>query len=182
MPCKRYSVMEILRPVTDFLYRRRPTLLVLVLLISAGCDSQRNQDDFADEAGLPAGGFTATDETGQVLKDGDGRERSDADDWRTAPRFQGDVTVRPLYPNPVTNTTISLEVLVRFGESVRGGLFLTGRAADGGFFRIAEQREAQGAGLYILQFSPTTFPAGGLYRIFLFDGSGEIISYGDVKT
>ncbi len=157
-------------------------VLTVLLLGLPACSSQGAQDEFADRAGAPSSGITQTDPFGNVRKGSDGKELLDPDDWQTAPAFRGDVTVNPAYPNPSDNEPIAVGVLIRFGNSVRGGLYLSGRRADGRLFSIEARPEASGAGLYVFQFSPTVFPSSGVYRLFVFDGSGEIVSYGDVQV
>lgn len=144
-----------------------------VLLASPGCDTQRQQDDFADEAFSPPSGFTRTDEDGKVLSE-------DPDDWRTAPAFVGRVLVEPAFPNPTGDQFVNIRVRVLEFNAVAGGLQLVGLDDTNRFFRLDEVSGELGADVFT--FNPSFLGRRGLVRVFILDGRNEIISYGDLQV
>jgi hypothetical protein len=146
-------------------------LLGFYLLVAAGCDTQQAQDDFAEQAAATPSGFTRTDHEGDVLDE-------DEDDWRTAPVYQGSIRIDPAYPNPQQGE-ISLVLWIHHDVDVGGRFTLWGRTAS----EWLESQTLNGVnmpGSYPFTINPTYFSAEGLYRIFVFDGYGEIVTYGDI--
>lgn len=154
---------------------RRLSVAGLLVLAAAGsgCDSRDLQREFEEESTLPPAGYTQTTERGEVLV-------VDRDDWRVAPVFDGNLTVDPAFPNPVAAEEVVIPVTVRFSGAVQGGLVL--RAIDStNRFRVLDQLfEASSPGAYVLRFNPIVLGRTGLVRLFIFDGTGALISYGDV--
>lgn len=151
----------------------RALLLCLVVLF-AGCDGQRLQEDFADAASRPAEGITRTDEAGRIVSE-------DEDDWRTAPLFLGKVRVDPAYPNPVSTQFVTIPFVILDFNAIRGGVVLRAFDANRRFIFLDSEEQATQPGSYILSFSPGLLGRKGLHRLYLFDGVGEIISYGDLE-
>lgn len=145
----------------------------LLVIMVAGCDTHNQQDEFADQATAPPVGYTQTDESGRVVTE-------DADDWRTAPLFRGKVRVDPAYPNPTPVNFVTIPVSVNAFDTIRGGLAVWGYNTSGRFIRLDELPEASSPGVYIFSFSVALFGKAGLQRVFIFDGAGEIVSYGDI--
>ena len=151
----------------------RCCLVVGVLLLVAGCDTQGQQDDFVDAAFGPVAGFTRTDDRGRVVE-------ADADDWRTAPLYVTRIFVEPAYPNPTGGQFVSIQVSVREFNAVPGGLELAALDANGRFARLDRIDDASSPGAYVLTFNPTFLGRRGLVRVFILDGIGEVVSYGDL--
>lgn len=150
-------------------------LLILLsgLLLLSGCDTQDRQDEFAAEAGRPPAGFTETTAGGEVVAE-------DEDDWRTAPVYFGAVRVDPASPNPATaGDLISIPITTFPSDRVPGRLSLRALNNADRFFEI-QSLELQGSGLYGFSFDTAVLPRRGLQRVFLFDGVGELVSYGDI--
>jgi hypothetical protein len=162
--------------------------VALVSLLLYGCDSQEEQNRFEDDAARPPSGIVRTTADGRIAVDGDGVEiENDLDDWRTAPYFAGIVRFDPAYPNPSTGDLITLPVLVQQFNSLTGGLVLRGYDNLGRLVRLDDLPQATQPGSYTFVFSPAQFAVGGdlgaargLHRVFVFDVTGEITSYGDV--
>jgi hypothetical protein len=148
-------------------------VLALILLASAGCDTQEAQNEFLDQAAAPPRGYTATDADGNVLE-------RDEDDWRTAPTFIGDVSVSPAFPNPVTDGFVTIPFNVSQFDRIVGGLELYARDGSGRLVRLDEVLEANVPGSYIFSFSPGLIGDDGLQRVFISDGQGLLVSYGDI--
>lgn len=151
-----------------------PFLYVVPLLWFLACDSAESQDDFVKAATSPPSGITSTDASGEVISE-------DTDDWRTAPFFVGKVIVNPAYPNPSTaggTITVSLRIL-QF-DDITGGLSLRTEAGER-FLLLDDLIDTSSPGAYIMQFSAAQIGEAGLYRLFILDDFGEIVSYGDVS-
>lgn len=172
------------------IHRRLPfrALLVVGLILAAGCDTGSAVADFEAAAAMPPAGITQTDENGNIVGN------VDPDDWRTSPRFPS-VAVAPAYPNPVAvNFTgpVQIDVSVPFRESIAGGLELLiwDPRLPEPFPRLIDRIPAQA----IFQLNTLSFTRSdvqttlnivdprGLYRLYIYDGAGRLVSYGDVRV
>jgi len=168
--------------------KSRSTLLLFIILFAAiifGCSSSDEQREFERQAMQQPSGFTQTDASGAVTGS------IDRDDWRIAPFFQGLVEIEPAYPNPVMTTeSVNLEITVTGIESVSG--LRISVILDGGHFReiFSDLASPMNFGLMVVHFSPLELSrfqndadgARGLKRILIFDGSSNLISYGDIMV
>ncbi|MDR9415806.1 MAG: hypothetical protein RI564_05950 [Gracilimonas sp.] len=144
------------------------------------CTRNDAQREFEQEAYSTPSGYTATTNQGEILE-------TDQDDWRTSPLFQGLIDVVPVYPNPVTtDQAIQVEVEVTGVQSVSGLEVLT-RFQDGSFRSLYQSFETLQPGLTTFSINPIEFaefgnPEGarGLNRIYMLDGRGQMITYGDI--
>jgi|SRR5690606_5888424 hypothetical protein len=139
----------------------------------SACDTQAEQDEFADRASLPPSGYTQTTIDGEIVS-------VDEDDWRTAPIYGAAVVVDPAYPNPFSEGFVYVPVYVRFSDSVRGGLVLRAYNNSGRLITLGSLPEAYQQGSYAFNFSPGLIGRKGLVRLFIFDASSELVSYGDL--
>ena len=158
-------------------------LLVLVVagafsLLLSSCDAQAAQDDFVTEAGLAPMGITKildSDFGGEVCSE-------DADDWRTSPVYNGVVVVdRGATPNPASSTLVTIELRVLQLDRVRGSLTLRSFGNGNTFMFLDTILDASAPGIYVLQFNSALLQENGLHRVFIFDGVGELVSYGDIE-
>ena len=147
--------------------------LILALTLTAGCDSQQQQDEFVRDAGATPQGFVNTDATGRIINE-------DKDDWRVAPVYGGKVRFDPAYPNPVSIDFVTIPVTILEFNSIQGGLALRARDASGTLRTLDDILDASDPGAYIFRFSPALLNRTGLVRIFIFDRLGELVSYGDL--
>lgn len=142
-----------------------------------GCDSQGQQEAFAEEANLPPDRITRTDDTGRILEE-------DQNDWRTAPFFLGRVLMSPAYPNPANSGFITVPVQVIGTNAVRGSIQLWAFDANLRLFRLDQIPDPAGEvlepGGYVFTFPVSLLGQKGLHRLFIMDSLGEIISYGDL--
>jgi hypothetical protein len=150
-------------------------MLLPFLFLALACSTQGAQDRFADEATRTPSEYTKTDAQGRVLSE-------DPDDWRTAPIYIGVVVVDPAYPNPVEEGFVHVRVTVREFNQVRGGLVLRAFDQLGRMMTLDSIQNARQPGSYLLTFSPALLGRRGLHRLFIFDTSGEIVSYGDLMV
>lgn len=154
---------------------RQVIVAAAVLLTFAACDTQEQQDEFAEQASRPPSDFARTDEGGEVLAE-------DEDDWRTAPIYAGQISVRPAYPNPAAPSEfVTIPVTVTsFGE-VRAPLHAE-TLRDDRLYELSHIDQAADPGAFVFNFSAAEFGSRGLHRVYIFDGVGEIVSYGDVMV
>ena len=149
--------------------------LAALVAVGAGCDGQRLQESFAAAARRSPSGITRTNAQGAASE-------TDADDWRTAPVYAGRVRIDPAFPNPAAQGRfVSVSVGVLDFDGTQGGLSL--HAYDpGGRLRVLTTQRVDGPGTYVLSFGASQLGRVGLTRVFVLDGRGEIISYGDVEV
>lgn len=169
-----------------FLSHRTGWLLLLALVL-AGCSAQDDQREFEQEALQAPNGYTQTDKSGDSEE-----EQVDPDDWRTAPFFQGLVTVDPAYPNPALSTDdIEIRVdIITLESNIRtliAYVYYHNTSAPlkqvGSPITISST-----SGYYQINFSASELArfnnASGLYRVILYDSNssnyGNIVSYGDI--
>jgi len=177
-------------PVRPFLVRAAPLALAALLALAAvltltACDSATPQRSFEADAAQPPAGITRTDADGNTLGP------PDPDDWRSAPAFPS-VRVSPAYPNPIPvgfTGSVRLPVSIPFTGSVAGGLVLFGYdARPPGRLGVLDEVPAGSVFEFVeLGFSLTDLRAAlqladarGIYRLYLRDGSGRLVTYGDL--
>jgi hypothetical protein len=167
--CPRYY-----RDYFVFLRKLVSGSVLLLLAALTACDSSRDeQDDFERQAFAPPDGYTHTNESGVISED--------PDDWRTPPVFSFVVQVEPARPNPVGTGFINLSVTLVRDPNFRGGLLLAAReGGTGDLFTLEPKPQATMPGLYVFTFPVGALGRSGLHRVWLFAGSGEVISYGDI--
>ncbi len=148
-------------------------LTAMLACLAAGCTTEKRQEAFYEEANQPPAGITETDINGQVQK-------TDPDDWRSAPIYGPFVRVDPAFPNPIAAGFITVPVLVRQSNVVRLGLVLRAAGPNGRFVTLSSLPRAAEPGAYVFHFSAGLIGRRGLVRLYVFDGTNEIVSYGDV--
>lgn len=145
----------------------------MATFLVAGCDTQEEQDDFAAQAGRPPENITRVDASGKVLSE-------DKDDWRTAPVYAGEIRVDPAMPNPVsTEGFVTVRVTVTVFDAVYSPLRLKNMRNDR-LQTLSEIERASSPGAYLFHAPVSLIGPAGMHRLFIFDGIGEIVSYGDV--
>lgn len=161
-------------------------LLLITVLFCAACNRNDAQREFEREAYRIPENYTQTDHKGGILS-------QDVDDWRIAPLFQGLVDINPPFPNPVnSNEFIQFEIAVTGVQSVSGLEVIVqfdGSDPNSGFKTLYFETQTLNAGLTTFRINPLELgrtdvveSARGLHRIYIFDGSQNMISYGDVQV
>ncbi len=146
--------------------------IVLASLVS-GCDANEQQDDFAAEASRPPSGITRVDESGEVIEE-------DEDDWRTAPVYLGEIRIDPAAPNPVdAGDFVHIPVIVTVFDAVQAPLRVE-TPRDNRLRTLDVIDQAADPGAYLFTFPASEIGTRGIHRLFIFDGVGELVSYGDV--
>lgn len=155
------------------------SLILSVFLVQ--CSGSDDQREFEREAMQESNEITETDGSGALAGE------HDPDDWRIAPFFQGLVDIDPAFPNPVlTNEDVFIHVEIPGVASV-SRLEALVRFEDGWFGELEVVDDP--STLTVLRFSAIRLgrnqnpeSALGLKRILIFDGNGNIISYGDIRV
>lgn len=159
----------------------------MLSLVLAACDSGDAQRAFESDAALPPAGITQTDQDGNIIGD------PDPDDWRSSPMYPS-ITVQPAYPNPVPpgySGTVAVPVSIPFSNVIAGGLYLSvydprypergipilDHIPPGALFEYVELRFTRAE----LQARLQLPDARGLYRLYVEDSAGRLISYGDLE-
>lgn len=143
------------------------------MFLSAGCDTQEEQDDFAEQASRSPENITRVDASGKILSE-------DKDDWRTAPVYVGEIRVDPAMPNPAPiGDFITIRVTVTVFDAVYSPLRLK-NLHDNRLQTLSEIEQASDPGAYLFHVPVSLIGPVGLHRLLIFDGIGEIVSYGDV--
>ena len=154
-------------------------LFILAAFSTAGCDNQGAQEDFIAEAGLTPSGIT------RILDNTVGGEicSEDMDDWRTSPVYSGIILIeRGASPNPVSaSSLVTITIRVLQFDRVRGSLAVRAFGNGNTLIVLDTILDAGSPGEYIFQFSPSLLSENGLHRLFIFDGIGELVSYGDIE-
>lgn len=159
-----------------------PILLILAWALGA-CEDSAAQKKFESEARRTPNGITETDATGRII-------RTDPDDWRISPYFQGFVEVQtPAYPNPTGPERVTIDLFVTGMEAVNG-IEAYGRTALGEPILLYEALDPNiQVGLVQVFINPSDFSrigryqdAIGLHRVFIYDRRGNLMTYGDIRV
>lgn len=162
-------------------------LIFILVLALISCSESNAQREFENQAFSQPSGITEMTSTGGPVDNGE----NDPDDWRIAPDFQGSISIEtPAYPNPVSfSDEIEILASVNSFGAVNGlqvYAFQQPTQPRGPLVIIDGQLET---GFKTIHIDPETFASstgtgnfGNLYRIIIYDGSGNVISYGDVQV
>jgi len=159
------------------------TLLAVSILLLIGCGKSDDQKEFEEQAYSTPAGITET--TANAQQD---PISVDPDDWQISPMYRGFVQFETLpYPNPVVrNNATRFDLNVTGIESVPGlFIFIYDSASDRLIQEIYREPDSLPTGNKSITLDTSTFPlnmANGLYRIILFDGRDNVISYGDIEV
>ncbi|MCC5925415.1 MAG: hypothetical protein JJU41_02545 [Bacteroidetes bacterium] len=162
---------------------KRILAFLFILSIVIGCSRDSDQEEFERQAFSAPENITRTSASGEVLQ-------TDPDDWRIAPMFQGFVEViQPPYPNPSAGQRFTLEILITGLESIFGLEVYTRNAFGRPVMIYNDTRRPLPPGISDINIEPswlstngTYSGAIGLHRIFIYDGSGNMITYGDLEV
>lgn len=145
----------------------------LLLIVVGACDSSEEQDLFAQQASGPPSGITRVNEMGEVLEE-------DEDDWRTSPVYLGEIRIDPAEPNPVTiGGFVTIRVSVTVFNAVQAPLRVE-TPRDNRLRTLDAIDRAADPGAYVFTFPASEMGTRGIHRLYIFDGIGELVSYGDV--
>lgn len=170
----------------DFHHELKIFAGLLFIFILTGCNNNRAQQQFENDARKTPSGYTHTGSDGKIIS-------KDPDDWRISPMFQGFVYVtHPPYPNPSGTTgQITFELQITGLSSIYGIYVYTNLEYGAGNYRAIQigsyTNSPLDPGFYPFYFQPVQFSstgnasdATGLHRIFVYDGRQNLITYGDI--
>jgi len=162
-------------------------LLCFGIAALASCSESEDQRDFREQALSGPSGIMAMTVNGTPVEDGE----NDMDDWRTAPAFQGSITIAtPAFPNPVSfNSTFEILVDVRTFQSVNGLQVFAFQQSGQMIGPLFQQSGTLNTGFTTIRISPQEFASsagtgnfGDLYRLIFYDSRGDVITYGDIQV
>ncbi|MGM0588550.1 MAG: hypothetical protein ACQETE_09065 [Bacteroidota bacterium] len=161
------------------------TIAVLFFAIAVGCNQEDEQQQFESSAFQTPNNYTPMTLDGKP--DGD----PDEDDWRISPmysglvRFYSDENVRYPYPNSVaTDQRVTVELYISL--DALNGIIVGGYNDQDEFIRLFSTYDTPN-GLTSFTINPTDIAqfggqqAVGLHRIYIFDTTDNLVTYGDIK-
>lgn len=163
-----------------------PVALLPAVIILFGCGVEEKQSNFEDAALSPPHGITEMTATGVPVE----KEKADPSDWRISPRFRGLVEIQTApFPNPVSfNGTIQMNLYITGIQAVNGlRVFVfrpnTNKLSGPYYTETGPLRP----GFETIRLSAKAIAQRGtgtknLYRIVIYDGQRNIITYGDIKV
>lgn len=162
-------------------------LLFTSFLLTAGCSKSDDQREFEEQALADPQGITETDSNGNVMN-------TDPDDWRISPMYQGLITIgtpdnQPPYPNPLSfNQELTINIYIRSIETLNRLEIHSFELPDQGLPTIAVRDEISSPTLetftlsgQLISGSSGGSQASGLYRILIYDGQQNVVTYGDIQ-
>ncbi len=170
-----------------FINKKIKLLLIAVVIgVSAACGVNADQRDFEQEALSAPEGITEMTVNGNPVEGGE----TDPNDWRIAPEFRGLIDVEtPAYPNPVNiNRTFRINISIAGIQAVNGLYVYAFQPRNSSLIGpLYSEMQILDPGLKTITINPQAFAETGigtdnLYRIIIYDGNRQIISYGDVKV
>lgn len=176
------SILHIMRFFNIRVVRKAVFLLALLLSLQACTSADEEQDKFEQEANSEPEGYTETNRNGNI-------QQEDPDDWRIAPLFSGNIEVNsPVYPNPYLPGSGNVEInfWVSSDNAIHGlqiyGISYSGREVQLLFPTVNKTLET---GSRTYSFNPQLLSDSGnlpegLYRILVYDGDFDLITYGDL--
>ncbi len=84
-------------------------------------------------------------------------------------------------PNPASSSLVTIGIRVLQFDRVRGSLTLRSFGSGNTFVFLDTILDASSPGDYVFQFNSSLLSVNGLHRVYIFDGVGELVSYGDVE-
>lgn len=168
----------------NLLTKNKILILLFVSFVLSACGVNEDQRNFEDEALSAPNEITEMTASGQPI---DG-ESPDESDWRIAPKYGGLVTVSTApYPNPVPfNGTVFIEFYITGIQAISGlqvFVFQPAINALSGPFYVESQVLTPGLKIVTLSaddIARTGTETTGLFRIIIYDGLQNIITYGDI--
>ena len=173
-------------------FMRKQLFIYLILIATAGfllvgCSKSNDQREFENQALQQPQGFTETGPNGDIIN-------TDPDDWRVGPMYRGLVSIgtpdnQPPYPNPLAfNQDLTINIYIRSIETLSRLEIYSFRQPSQTNAAIAVRDnlssptlETFTLGGALISGSTGGSQAEGLYRILIYDGQQNLITYGDIK-
>lgn len=165
----------------------RKVALPLSLLLAAGlflnsCSKSDDQRRFEDRSQAEPAGITEMTADGHAVED-----RADPDDWETAPMYSGLIEVEtPAWPNPVSfNSNLRIDLYL-YGVDNLNRIEVYAFEFPGQLYGISSLDLSSSSSLVTINLNADAIAtssgagASGIYRLLLYDGRENLITYGDV--
>lgn len=158
-----------------------------VLLLSAGCSKSDDQREFENRALTEPSEITETGSTGELTGN------RDRDDWQIGPMYRGLISIgfsNPAapYPNPLNyNQNLTLQIKFNVSDPVNAVEIRKFRtlATQPTQIRFLQQDELGTFNTITIQGKNIAYGEGSgandIYRLLIYDGNYNLISYGDVR-
>lgn len=157
-------------------------------LLMTGCSKSDDQREFENQALSEPQGITETDLNGNVIS-------TDPDDWRISPMYQGLITIgtpdnQPPHPNPLSfNQELTINIYIRSLETLsRLEVYAFELPSEANSPTIAVREDISSPTLETITLSGQLISgssggsqASGLYRIIIYDGQQNVVTYGDIQ-
>jgi hypothetical protein len=158
------------------------------MLLLSGCAKTDEQRDFENEATQnEPDNITETDPNGNISS-------VDETDWQISPYYQGQISLgvansQPPYPNPVNyNSTLYLQINLNVSNVVNRieiYSFRLPEPVNHNWVTTFEQSEISTYNLFNISAASIATAEGetasGLYRLLIYDGQQNLITYGDIR-
>lgn len=163
------------------------SLLICSYLFLLSCSKSNDQRQFEEEAlSPPFTGITEMTEHGKQTEGG----QTDRNDWQTSPDFAGLINVQtPAYPNPVEyDQNFFIDIEIPYTDTVDRLAFyaINPNAVDQNMIFLKEETNLSIQDSYLLNSgyfaNNSGVPSSNIYRILIYDGRDNLISYGDVQV
>lgn len=180
--------------LTNYLMHNSSALYLLVLLcvgslLLNSCSKSDDQREFENQGLTEPEGITETDNSGSI-------KNNDPDDWRISPMYQGLITIGSTgedlhpHPNPLPfNLQLTIDLYIRTIETLnRIEIYSFEFPEEANSPAIAVREDISSPTLetftlsgQLISGSTGGSQASGLYRILIYDGKQNLITYGDIK-
>lgn len=163
----------------------------LAVLSLVSCSKSDDQREFENRAISEPEGITETNSNGDVVND-----NIDHDDWQISPMYQGLITIGTTgdveypHPNPLPfNLDLTINLYIRTVETLNRIEIRTFEFPSQDSFPIRTVRDNISSPTLenftlsgsLISGSTGSSQAAGLYRILIYDGQQNLITYGDVR-
>lgn len=160
-------------------------IIFLAGILLAACSKSDDQRNFEDAAFTAPQGITEMSANGTPVPD-----KEDPDDWRIAPMYRGLIDVEtPAYPNPVAlNSSFRIDLYITGLETISALEVYAFELPGKLYVPIYIRENLSSTTLVTINLNAAAVAnssagsrASGLYRILIYDGRQNLISYGDVR-
>lgn len=172
------------------MYKQLSRILILLFCagyLLTGCSKSNDQRDFEKQARSEPQNITETDGQGNVIN-------ADPDDWRIGPTYSGLVSIgtpdnQPPYPNPLPfNQDLTINIYIRSIETLkRIEVYSFERPSQvNGPLSVLQNFTTPTLETITLSGETISGSSGGsqaseLYRLLIYDGQQNLITYGDIR-
>lgn len=159
-------------------------IFFLASLLAVGCSKSDDQRRFEDRAQVPPKGITEMTADGKAVPD-----KEDPDDWNISPMFAGLIEVEtPAYPNPVAlNSNLRIDLYIRGLETI-SALEVYAFKFPSDIYSLYIEENLSSTTLVTINLNAESVSnssggsqASGIYRILIYDGRQNLITYGDIR-